>query len=350
MSRFFGFLQIEITEDNFMIFLSLHGSWYDVGYQHGEKLKCLIHSAIRKYCRFFSVKQSPNKEVLWKHAETLQADFPELMEEMKGIADGAGCSIEDILIYNLSPLLSSCSNLVFVCNGEPMLGHINDDSSAGVFDVAFHIFPNRGSELLYIGLAGSVGVGAAINSEGLAISHACARSEGLKNINTVLSLSLLRRVLINRSRNCQEAESFLLNHSFVSGADNIIGVNKAGAAFVAEKLPIAVEFRHPDRGVIYCTGRSLTSKIRRIVNQEVYEKKAPEIRKLIAREQYFDSTLTEHMNNLSLELMKKILCCTEEGIEICNELSNWAAILLPKRFEMLIADRFPCNNIFKRFT
>lgn len=191
--------------------------------------------------------------VLRERAKSLETEFPELMEEMGGIADGAECSLDDILIYNLSPLPASCSNLVFLCDEGPMLGHVDDDID-GTFNMAFRIHLNNGRELLHIGLAGSVGTGAAINSDGLAISHAAARSRGLKNTEAILNLPLFRRVLIERSRDCQEAESFLSMHSFASGADNIIGVDKSGAAFVAEKLPTAVEFRRPNRGAIYWQG------------------------------------------------------------------------------------------------
>lgn len=331
-----------------MLFLSLQGSSYDVGFQHGEKLKWLIQCAIRKRCRFFYKSQRPSQIVLKGWAKRLEAEFPELMEEIRGIADGAKSSLDDVLIYNLSRVLASCSNLVFLCDEGPMLGHVNDDVD-GTFDVAFCIHLNSGKKLLHIGLAGSVGTGAAISSDGLAISHAAARSGSSKNTGAILNPSLLRRVLIERSHNCQEAESFLSAHSFASGADNIIAVDKSGSAFVAEMLPTSVEFRRPDRGAVYCTGRVLTPRIAQLVNQEVCEEGDAQVGKVINREQYFETVITKHLGDFSLELMKEVLRCTDEGVEVCNELSRWAAILLPSRFEMLVADRFPCDNAFERF-
>lgn len=333
-----------------MHFLSLRGNSYDIGFQHGEKLKYLIQSAIRQRCRFFHKNQRPGQTVLKERTKSLEVEFPELMEEIRGISDGAECSLHDILIYNLSPLPASCSNLVLLCDeGGPMLGHVNDDRD-GTFDVAFHIHLNSGMELLCIGSAGSVGIGAAINSYGLAVSHACARSKGLKNARAILNLALFRRVLIERSRDCQEAELFLSTHSFSTGADNIIGVDKTGAAFVAEKLPMAVGFRRLHKGAIYCTGRPLIPEIRQFVDQETYEKHDDEIiRKLINRELYFEAVITKKSGSFSLELMKEVLLCMDEGVEICNEMSNWATILFPEQFEMLVADRFPCDNDFKRF-
>jgi len=45
--------------------------------------------------------------------------------------------------------------------------------------------------------------------------------------------------------------------------------------------------------------------------------------------------------------MKQVLTCKDEGIEVCSKISNWAAILQPKKFQILIADRFPKYNNFK---
>jgi len=331
-----------------MVSLLLEGCPYEVGFQHGDKLSCLIQCAIRKHCRFLDENQRPSQVALRQRGDSLEAEFPELMAEIRGIADGANCSLHDLLIYNLRPLTTACSNLVFAGTDGPMLGHVNDDVD-GTFDVAFHVRSPDGRELVHVGSAGSVGTAAAINSDGLAISHGAARSGGVVNAKAAVNPPLFRRALIERSRHCQEAESFLLRHSFISGADNIVSVDSAGEAFVAEKLPTTVEFRRRDEDGIYCTGRALTARISQIVDQEAYERGDPKTETLVNREQYFEATIADNPDSLSLGLMKQALRCTEEGIEVCNELSNWAAILLPSRFEMWLADRFPCQNDFQRF-
>jgi len=329
-----------------MFFLSLQGNWYDIGFKHGEELKSLVQGAVEKRFKRLHKKQMPSKKKLNEKARIMKKEFPELMEEIEGIADGSECSLNDMLIYNLSPFLDSCSNLVFLCDEGPMLGHVNEDISKGEFDVAFLIHPSNGKKILHIGIAGSVGTAAAINSAGLAVSHACARSGGAKTPNEILNIPLFRRALVQGSGSCEEAESFLRDYSFKSGADNIIYVDKTGAAFVAEKLSTAVEFRYPTKNAIYCTGRALTPKIRSLVDQENYESGDEMILKLINREKYFDTIILKHQNSFSVELMKEILQCVDEGVEVCNDLSNWAAILIPSRFEMLVATRFPDSSEF----
>lgn len=329
-----------------MFFLSLQGSWYDIGFQHGEKLKCLVQSAVEKRFKRLHEKQMQSQNKLIEKARTMKKEFPELMEEIEGIADGSECSINDMLIYNLSPFLDSCSNLVFLCDEGPMLGHVNDDVSKGEFDVAFHLRLSDGREILHIGLAGSAGTAAAINSDGLSISHACARSGGLQNSKEVLNLPLFRRSLIQRNHTYKEAESFLMEHSFNSGADNIICVDKTGGAFVAEKLPTAIEFRYPTENAIYCTGRVLTSKIKTLTGQDNYEVGNVPVQEVINRERYLETIISKQSGGFSFDIMKDTLRCEDEGI--WNELSNWAAILLPSRFEMLIIDRLNNNKEFVR--
>jgi len=331
-----------------MIFLSLQGSPYDIGFQHGKKLKYLIQAGVRKRCRFFSKDQMPKQSILRENTARLGTEFPELMEEMRGIADAGNCCLDDILTYNFSPLPVSCSNLVFVCGDESILGHINDDID-GTFDAAFHLHRKNGDELLFIGVAGSVGIGAAINSKGLAISHSAARSNGLVNYKAFLNPPLLRRALIEKAIDCSGAKSFLSKYTFISGADNIIAVDKNNTAFVAEKLPTAVKFRYLKSEAIYCTGRALSPKIRQLVKQDIFEQNDTQITTLVNRENYFDKIIEENAGNYSFDLMADILSCTTKRIEVCNKFSNWASILSPSRPEMWISDRFPCHNKFKRF-
>ncbi len=238
--------------------------------------------------------------------------------------------------------------MAFLGGRRPVIGHVNDDPE-GSPDVAFYIRPTQGPEILQIGAAGSVGAAAALNSDGLAMSHACARSGGMENVDAYLNLPLLRRLLIERCNNCREARHFLSTYCFSSGADNIICADRDGSAFVAEKLPTMVEFRRPFGRGIYCTGRALTAAIRSAVQQDAYEEGGPpEIARLVAREKLFAEALEKPEHALSLRLMRQLLQNSDEGIEVSNELSTWAAALVPSDFEMWIADRFPCHSKFKR--
>ena len=331
-----------------MYVVSLTGDRYQIGFQHGRRLRGLIHYAVRNRCRFYKDRGRPSPVGLQRRASAIESNFPELVAEMRGIADGSRLPLHDILIYNMSPIPNACSNVAFLPDCRPILGHVNDDAG-GSLDVAFCIRPTQGPEILLIGQAGSVGAAAALNSSGLAMSHSCARSGGLRNREAYLNLPLLRRLLIDHSNNCQEARDFLSTHCFASGADNIICVDHSGSAFVAEKLPTMVEFREPTGRGVYCTGRALTAAIRSAVEQDKYEEECNcEIGPLLAREGLFAWALAKPERALSLRFMRQLLQHSDDEVEVSNELSTWAAALSPASFEMWIADRFPCHSKFAR--
>lgn len=333
-----------------MIFASLKGSHYEVGVQHGRGFREVIHCVIRQHCRFFNPKRCPGHRAIQDRADALKAEYPQLLEEMGGIADGAEVPLEDVLVLNLGPWSSSCTNIAFCDSDEgPILGHVNDHKPGGHFDAVFAVELSGGTRLLYVGSAGALGNGAGVNSAGLAISHAQARPMSGENAAQVLNMNLHSRALLEACRDSAEAEALLREHAFRSGADNIIVMDASGHGFVAERYPDLVDFRGVEKGAIYCTNRTLAPGTRRMTDQDNYERTAKEIAGLVGRERYLQRLIDEHQGRFTQELMERILRCTEEDAKICNAFSNWAAILFPRRTEMLLADRFPCHSEFRRY-
>jgi isopenicillin-N N-acyltransferase-like protein len=318
-----------------MEILKLYGSAYEIGLQHGEKLKDLIGTAIEKHRIALEKKARLSSKGLVKRAQAIRQQFPELVEEMEGIAEGASLLFHDVVSYNLGEFPEACSNIAFAGKHESMLGHVNDDVSKGVFDVAFHVSLEGGKEIKHIGVAGSVGTSAALNSDGLAMSHACARGSGFVNKDAVLNLPLFRRALIKTCNSCEDAEAFIREQSFASGADNIICMDKSQNAFVAEKLPADVAFRYPEKGAIYCTGRTLTHRIRKLTGQNDHEKRDAKEGEIIKRERFLNTAISVNNSDFSVGMTKNILLEEDEGV--WNELSNWAAILFPLDFEMIFS-------------
>ena len=313
-----------------MITASLQGSRYDIGLQHGRQLKTAIQCATRQFCRFFSEERAPQTAAVQDRAAALEQEFPEFLEELRGIADGADCPLHDVLVLNLGPWPQSCTNLVFLdSDAGPMLGHVNDHKPGGVFDALFRVRHDDGRKFLYVGSAGMLDVAAGLNSDGLAFSFSATRPVGLRNEQTPLNMNLRSRALIERCRDCGQARDFLARNSACSGGANLIVIDRSGSAFVAETQPTAVAFRSPENGGIYCTNRTVAPSMRALMGQDAYEKEAKEIPRLVRRERYLESMLTEHQGRLSLGLMEQVLRSSGEGIEICNEYSNRAIRLTP---------------------
>ena len=88
--------------------ITLTGSGYELGLQHGKALKTEINEIVTKW-KANTTKNFRKDAELTLDAFYKQADFegaikkwtPELYEEVRGIADGSGQALRDILVLNL---------------------------------------------------------------------------------------------------------------------------------------------------------------------------------------------------------------------------------------------------------
>lgn len=114
-----GFLE----EVNGYRVLHVKGKPYDLGYQHGALLKEHIRQnlhylfevkAKNAKLEFLGVEVQP-RELIAKIVATQRPHMPpRFLEELKGLADGAGCSVDDILVANFIPELFHCSGFAIM--------------------------------------------------------------------------------------------------------------------------------------------------------------------------------------------------------------------------------------------
>ncbi|EHY52953.1 hypothetical protein HRR83_006215 [Exophiala dermatitidis] len=81
------------------------GSPYEIGQQHGQAAKAEVEGSIAFYADFFQQRTKLSwpqvRDVARKFLPWLDARYPEYVEEMKGIADGAGLDLESIVALNV---------------------------------------------------------------------------------------------------------------------------------------------------------------------------------------------------------------------------------------------------------
>ncbi|KAL4964519.1 acyl-coenzyme A:6-aminopenicillanic acid acyl-transferase-domain-containing protein [Aspergillus stella-maris] len=85
--------------------ITLSGDPYNIGLQHGQQAKTLIERNITTYTAFFAETAG----LSWSEAKTrseafiptLEKLYPAILEEIKGIADGTGLEVLDILALNV---------------------------------------------------------------------------------------------------------------------------------------------------------------------------------------------------------------------------------------------------------
>lgn len=88
-----------------MLEVSCTGTPHQVGLQHGRAAKEHIGRAIKFYESLFREKSKMDWETVklfgLKYQPYLEANWPQYISEMRGVAEGAGVAYEDILALNV---------------------------------------------------------------------------------------------------------------------------------------------------------------------------------------------------------------------------------------------------------
>ncbi len=84
--------------------VKVSGTPYEIGFAHGSIAKKQIHKSISNYHIIFKTRYNFSwkqvKEIVIKFVPILESSYPEIIQEIKGIADGANVELLDILSLN----------------------------------------------------------------------------------------------------------------------------------------------------------------------------------------------------------------------------------------------------------
>jgi len=106
----------------FFPMIKLKGSAYERGLQHGKALAGQIRANLTLYFDMVNGLTGMDPDLCLRHAgkfqEAINSTAPEMLEEMQGIAKGAGVSLDEILFLNARTELMSMRPLGAAQNGE----------------------------------------------------------------------------------------------------------------------------------------------------------------------------------------------------------------------------------------
>jgi len=254
------------AHDGFLL-VELEGGPYERGRQHGTLLRPQVRLFRDRLYGDLVFKRGKSlgavfTGVLYGIAARMHPYIPrELREEMRGVADGAGVSYRDVLLFNtfddvmhgliqLNPVLTPIMNHRFVApilgrlacssfvvggsrttSGGPLHGRNMDYYlSDGFVDpdavvpgilrghvVVFVVRPSRGRPFVSVAWPGYVGVVTGMNRDGLSL--ACLTSTVPRETTNGIPLPLLYRLMAQYSGSLDEAEWL------VRGARRTIGNN-----------------------------------------------------------------------------------------------------------------------------
>ncbi len=256
--------------------LCLQGSPYEMGLQQGTLLRDQLRELVKLYLYEHALLEyGPLHPWLLAHARPLERTLPTaLRSEMRGLADGAGLSYQDVLLLNTLPDLlalscassssessqspfssdavvrpvihcpqnggaASCSSFAVwdsaTVDGGLLVGHKQDAAEADLLDrylVVVARQPAQGNAFVSAGLMGMVGVWAGMNEEQVAVLLSSSPSVDLASSGQPPQF-LLRQVL-ERAGDLTQAKRVLLAADRLYGGNVLLGDGKAPGAVAIE--------------------------------------------------------------------------------------------------------------------
>lgn len=260
--------------------LTVEGTPYEMGFQQGSLLKedittiyniYLKEKVLKVWVKEYSIlgKGGPKaysnpRGALLEFAKKSEKHIPaELVEEMKGLADGAGLKYEDVLIMSshIDYFAVLCSTFVArgaaTKDGKLVEGRNLDWAQGGLKELdkyaAVIVFkPDNGLPFVSIGYPGIVGVLTGINGAGLAAELNFSMAVSGENGPDGFPALVLMRKLIQNSSTIGDAEKFL------RGIQKMAGYNVV-AASASEKDARVVEITAKTVGTVPLVNDTLVS-------------------------------------------------------------------------------------------
>jgi len=311
-----------------VIHVVLSGSPYEIGYQHGQKLRVLIDAMIRYESRRHT-HVAPTILDLEAVLARVRRVAPALLEELEGIADGAGFPFEWLLEVNLR-VLYYCTVIAFTrSDSGPLLGK-NFDFPAYAYQVLFTVQSDEGYTMTHIGCAGSVASYGGINGAGLAMGHAVVPlEESLEDGG--LPVAFLRRLALQHCATVPEAVAFLSEHDVWRAGDSILFLDRSGDATTVELSPGEQRVLQPVEGAIWCANCFVHSDL--ATGQE-------EARQ---RYRYIEGVLRAERPALSRALMHRLLSDHDNQVPLCRDITQLSFVAYPASGRLEVADGYPCQ-------
>jgi len=230
-----------------MIHVNSSGSAYEIGFQHGTACPEAIRLAYEACVNLEGIAESQINAGIRLAEARLQSSFPEILEEMQGIADGSGVSYREIVTLNCIDVVvgnalgaPSCSTIGFADSDFGVLLGKTADWSFAARDRTtlwqrLQPAPGEGHALVHYGMAGAVWTEGGLNDVGLGLVLNGLPGSGPAP-GSIPWLPLPRAVL-QYCATVEEALGFLDRHDVMYWGFSLILADAAGDLALIEVVP-----------------------------------------------------------------------------------------------------------------
>ena len=338
------------------------GTPYEMGLQHGRQARKRIQACFDRFCP----PQGRTKERRGRAAtikRTVAQQMPEALEEMRGIAEGAGLPYEDILLLNLSIELwreeifappERCT-LIGMAGKEPLVAKTIDMVPGDDDYIICHrARPSSGYDFLHITYAGTLWTDGGVNAAGLAQSNSSLESN--RNNWSNFPVFITARYLLQVCGTVSEAIEVAGRYDAINSGSNILLGDSSGDFAVIEKTVaqavrrLEAESKTPGQvgEVIFATNHSVTAEMEPFLGGS---------ETLLANSQQRFGNLTHLARGVKRDLEGMIFLLRDHASPggLCQHgqggLHTIAAfVALPRQATLWIARGYPCQNDFRPIT
>jgi isopenicillin-N N-acyltransferase like protein len=254
--------------------IDVTGTLQECGQQYGQTAAALIQHNIKAYGKLFQFHANLNREAALQKAEQLipaiEATNPDLIVEMQGVADGAGVSLNEIVMLNArTELLATvplreCTSIAALppaTSGDVWLAqnwdwlHITH-SSICILKISQ---PNK-PKIMMVVEAGQIGK-MGMNDAGLGL---CLNWLQADHQRVGVPVLLLCREILNSAHLDTAINAIYLAKR--ASAANFLIAYKEPFAIDLETTPNDVDFLEPSGGILIHTNHFITRRFRAIDN------------------------------------------------------------------------------------
>jgi isopenicillin-N N-acyltransferase-like protein len=311
-----------------MIHVTLAGSPYEIGFQHGQALRVLVDAMVRYESRRHAHVEAAPLDLV-AVVERVRRVAPALVAELRGIADGSGLPFDLLLEVNLR-VLHYCTVVAFTqADVGPLLGK-NLDFVAYAYQVLFTVHPDKGHAMTHVGCAGSVASYGGLNAAGLAMGHAVVPLDDAPE-DDGLPVAFLRRLALEHCEDTSEAVVFLSQYDAWRTGDSLLFLDRSGEAAVVEMLPGAQRVRRPVKGAIWCT------------NCFVHPDLAAGKEEARQRYRYIEGSLRRERSDLTRGFLHRLLSSHDGQVPLCRDSTQLSFVAHPASGRLEVADGYPCQ-------
>lgn len=344
-----------------MELIKITGNPYERGYKFGERLKNKIKACIEFENNFWSARVTPEqtKRSFEENIGVFESFAPEILEEIRGLAEGAGLKHEQFLNSAISsPYFSPmfCSAFIALSsltkNKEPIMGRNVDWSSESKIHIRYTLTkPSNGYNHICSRDLDSVGYYDGMNERGLAIGWAgvfTPKSE----VAPGLSMFFITKLVLERCSSAKEAIRLIENVP-IANAANFIILDKNGAAVIettSKHRIIRTPKKSKRENFLIITNNFTSPKMKKY---DVIYKKWPEAAD--PRIKRYNELIKENAGSIDVKITKKILSdhegsiCAHDKDEGQGQETISSFIALPKSKSPFYANGAPCKNKYFNF-